>query len=70
MKLKYAYLLLLGLLNHTYALAQAKPQQVPADVMQKVYEEVKTPHKYGLVLVTDDNCKKMDCPSMFRKNGK
>jgi predicted GH43/DUF377 family glycosyl hydrolase len=70
MKLKYAWLLLLGWLSQSQARAQAKPQAVPASEMQKVYEEVKTPHKYGLVLVTDDNRKKMDCPSVFRKNGK
>ncbi|WP_033369828.1 glycosylase [Hymenobacter norwichensis] len=70
MKLKSACLLLLACLSQTYAHAQAgKPKEVPAAVMQKVYEEVKTPHKYGLVLVTDDNQKKMDCPSVFRKNG-
>ncbi len=45
------------------------PKEVPAAEMQRVYEAVKTPHKYGLVLVTDDNKKKMDCPSVFRKNG-
>lgn len=70
MKLKYVCPLLLGWLSQTQARAQSKPQQVPASIMQQVYEEVKTPHKYGLVLVTDDNRKKMDCPSVFRKNGK
>jgi len=70
MKLTYKFLLLAGLLSQTVAHAQTKPKEVPANVMQKVYEEVKTPHKYGLVLVTDDNQKKMDCPSVFRKGGK
>ncbi|WP_276501037.1 glycosylase [Terrimonas pollutisoli] len=35
--------------------------------MQKVYEEVKTPYKYGLVLVPENSNKKVDCPSVFRK---
>jgi predicted GH43/DUF377 family glycosyl hydrolase len=41
--------------------------QVPQDVMQKVYEEVKTPYKYGLVVTPENNTKKIDCPSVFRK---
>jgi predicted GH43/DUF377 family glycosyl hydrolase len=35
--------------------------------MARVYEEVKTPYKYGLVMVPPDKSKKMDCPSIFRK---
>jgi predicted GH43/DUF377 family glycosyl hydrolase len=38
---------------------------VPQTVMQQVFEEVKTPYKYGLVIVPDDN-KKVDSPSVFR----
>nr|WP_207494593.1 glycosylase [Aridibaculum aurantiacum] len=50
-------------------LAQAQ-KQVPQNVMQQVYEEIKTPHKYGMVLVPEDDSKKLDCPSVFRKDGK
>ena len=39
-------------------------------VMQKIYEEVKTPYKYGLVLVPPDSTKKTDCPTVFREGGK
>nr|WP_294908202.1 glycosylase [uncultured Lacibacter sp.] len=35
--------------------------------MQKVYEEVKTPFKYGLVVTPENETKKIDCPSVFRK---
>ena len=35
--------------------------------MEEIYNEVKTPYKYGLVMVTNDNSKKMDCPSIFKK---
>ncbi|GAB3996915.1 hypothetical protein GCM10028807_40730 [Spirosoma daeguense] len=35
--------------------------------MQRVYEEVKTPFKYGLVMTPADNDHKMDCPTVFRK---
>jgi Predicted glycosylase len=46
------------------ALAQT---QVPPATMQKIYEEIKTPYKYGLVVVPEDDSKKIDCPSVFRK---
>jgi predicted GH43/DUF377 family glycosyl hydrolase len=42
-------------------------QEVPAAVMQKIYEEVKTPYKYGLVVSPENDTKKIDCPSVFRK---
>ncbi|MGQ7855948.1 glycosylase [Pedobacter sp. WC2501] len=35
--------------------------------MEKIYQEVKTPYKYGLVMVPEDNQHKMDCPTVFRK---
>ncbi|MEJ8819827.1 glycosylase [Lacibacter sp. H407] len=35
--------------------------------MQKVYEEIKTPYKYGLVVTPENDTKKIDCPSVFRK---
>ncbi|GGZ34122.1 hypothetical protein GCM10007049_29310 [Echinicola pacifica] len=38
--------------------------------LQKVYEEIKTPFKYGLVKVPPSNDLKMDCPTVFRKDGK
>jgi predicted GH43/DUF377 family glycosyl hydrolase len=69
MKIKLAFLLLISGLGQSVWAQKAPPTVVPAAQMQKVYEEVKTPYKYGLVLVTDDNKKKMDCPSVFRKNG-
>lgn len=43
---------------------------VPKDIMKKIYEEVKTPFKYGLVLAPSDNNHKIDCPTVFRENGK
>ncbi|MBS1512895.1 MAG: glycosylase [Bacteroidetes bacterium] len=46
---------------------QAQVKEVPQQVMQQIYEQVKTPFKYGLVVVPDSNTKKIDCPSVFRK---
>ena len=42
-------------------------KEVPQSVMQKIYEEVKTPYKYGLVITPENDTKKIDCPSVFRK---
>ena len=39
-------------------------------VMQQVYDKVKTPYKYGLVMVPDSDARKMDCPTVFRKGKK
>lgn len=41
---------------------------VPSAVMEKIYKEVKTPFKYGLVVVPANDSKKTDCPTVFRKN--
>jgi predicted GH43/DUF377 family glycosyl hydrolase len=47
--------------------AQFLKKEVPDSIMQKIYNEVKTPYKYGLVLTPENDSKKMDCPSVFRK---
>src|ERR1051325_3676079 len=49
------------------AWAQTGERTVPAPVMQQIYEQIRTPHKYGLVVVPADNGKKLDCPTVFRK---
>jgi hypothetical protein len=43
---------------------------VPPSRMKAIYEEVKTPHKYGLVVAPTTNRYKTDCPTVFQKNGK
>ena len=43
---------------------------VPKDIMKNIYEEVKTPYKYGLIVAPSDNKHKIDCPTVFRENGK
>lgn len=47
-----------------------RKRDITETVMQEIYEEIKTPHKYGLVMVPTDNSYKMDCPSIFKKDGK
>jgi len=48
--------------------AQSNRNMVTEPKMQTIYDEVKTPFKYGLVMVPADDSKKMDSPSIFRKD--
>ena len=45
------------------------PETVPQEEMEKVFEEVKTPFKRGLVIPGRDGLA-VDSPSVFRKDGK
>ena len=45
-------------------------QSVSQTTMQAVYEEVKTPYKYGMVVAPADTHHQMDCPTVFRHGGK
>jgi predicted GH43/DUF377 family glycosyl hydrolase len=47
--------------------SQKLQQQVPASTMEKIYKQLKTPYKYGLVLVPASDSQKIDCPTIFRK---
>ncbi len=49
---------------------RAYPKVVDAEIMQRTYDEIKTPHKYGLVFVHPDTSIMMDCPTIFRKEDK
>jgi predicted GH43/DUF377 family glycosyl hydrolase len=42
----------------------ARPVSAPE--MERVYEEVKTPHKYGVVLRPESENESVDCPNVFR----
>ena len=44
----------------------AKADSIPQTVMQSIYNEVRTPYKYGLVVAPTDNFHKFDCPTVFR----
>ena len=63
---KILFFLLLGLFV-SQTQAQSDKNKVPEVRMQKIYEEVKTPFKYGLIMVPVNNSKKLDSPSVFRK---
>ena len=62
-------LTLIGLILFTAngLVAQEQNNTVSPAQMQEIFEEVKTPYKYGLVMVPTDDSKKMDCPTVFRK---
>ena len=43
-----------------------KKREITDAVMEEIYNEIKTPFKYGLVMVPEDNSYKMDCPSVYQ----
>ncbi|MRI00685.1 glycosylase [Kriegella sp. EG-1] len=43
--------------------------EVPQDEMEKIFNEIKTPFKYGIVIEQPDDKKMVDSPTIFRKNG-
>lgn len=45
-------------------------QKISKSVMQKIYEEVKTPYKYGMVVAPADNYHKIDCPMVYQEGGR
>ncbi len=61
MKLKISTIILI-LISGLQAISQVSQEK-----MNAIYNEVKTPHKYGLVMIPKDDGQKMDCPTVFRK---
>jgi len=53
----------------TYTPAPAPQTAGPPAKMQEIYEQVKTPYKYGIILKGENN-KKVDCPAVFSHGGK
>jgi hypothetical protein len=45
----------------------ASAQSVSQQRMQQIYDESRTPYKYGLVVAPTTNKAKIDCPSVFRE---
>lgn len=67
MNLKNNILALLAFLIPGILFAQKVPTQ---GEMAKLYEEIKTPYKYGLVLAPETNHYKIDCPTVYQKDNK
>ncbi len=46
-------------------ISAASASDIPPERMRAIYEEVKTPYKYGIVIPAPEG-KKVDCPTVFR----
>lgn len=55
--------------RHNSRRTTQKPQTVTQAEMQKIYDAVRTPYKFGMVIAPADNGHKIDCPTVFRKDG-
>ncbi|RYF94944.1 MAG: glycosylase [Chitinophagaceae bacterium] len=65
LKLLFRSLFIFILFNKSIA-----QKTVSNKTMQKVYREVQTPFKYGIVLTAPDSTKMADSPTIFRSNNK
>jgi len=62
------FLILMQLFFSTAFFASAQVQtEISQDELARIYEEVKTPYKYGMVIAPQDNGHKIDCPTVFRE---
>lgn len=68
MKIERKRLVLLSLL--VFGSITAFAQKISQNVMQKIYDEVKTPYKYGVVVAPEDNYHKIDCPMVYREGNR
>lgn len=67
--MKYRHLLLFGLVLGLLSCKVTQPMTVSQDKMNEVYEEVKTPFKYGLVMAPQADSLMIDCPTVFKYEG-
>lgn len=56
--------------NHAFRTTEESKNVVSQPRMAEIFEQVKTPYKYGLVLAPTSNNYKIDCPTVFQKGGK
>lgn len=68
MKIERKRLVLLSLL--VFGSITAFAQKISQNVMQKIYDEVKTPYKYGMVVAPEDNYHQIDCPMVYREGNR
>lgn len=68
MKIERKRLVLLSLL--VFGGITAFAQKISKNVMQKIYDEVKTPYKYGMVVAPGDNYHQIDCPMVYREGNR
>jgi predicted GH43/DUF377 family glycosyl hydrolase len=71
MKKNFTLMLSFCILISSIVMGQSKREKVvPANVMEKMYHEIKTPFKYGVVFKHPDSTRMLDSPTIFRKAGK
>ncbi len=63
-------LVIYGLLIFSCQTQNEIEKLVPEDIMIGIYEEIKTPFKYGIVLKHPDTTKLVDSPTIFRAGNK
>jgi predicted GH43/DUF377 family glycosyl hydrolase len=78
MKIHFIFLVIVSFGLHVVAYSQTPAginseasvqHQISRSKMKEMYEEVKTPYKYGIVLMPSDTGDMVDSPTIFRKNG-
>src|SRR5690606_36568228 len=67
MRVVYVIMLLALILS---VRGQEKSLQISNSEMEKLYNEIKTPYKYGLVVVPNKKQDLIDCPSIYREGKK
>jgi predicted GH43/DUF377 family glycosyl hydrolase len=71
--LKALHLLIVTFFLYTAVHAQPSARGkslISQNKMQELYDEIKTPYKYGLAVVPVSDAQKLDCPSVFREGNK
>lgn len=58
------------LLFYLFTFSPLLADDISQQEMQRIYQEVRTPYKYGMVVAPTDNYHKIDCPTVFREGEK
>ena len=66
--MKYILLFILSFLFAGNLVKDGSNKEVPPEEMERIYNEIKTPFKYGVVFKHPDTNKLVDSPTIFRKN--
>ncbi len=71
MRLGYACIFFVGALNFGCSSEKSvQNKDAPTqEVLEKIYQEIKTPYKYGVVFKHPDSTKMIDSPTIFRHGG-
>lgn len=69
-QMKYILLFIFSFLFAVNLVKVGFNKEVPPEEMDRIYNEIKTPFKYGIVFKHPDTNKMVDSPTIFRKNKK